>query len=121
MIGSRAEVGLDVGGGEDGLGVLAGDGAGALVGVEEAGAEGALAFAQGGLGLDERAFVGTDVAFFDPNFGEYWFPNRTDFARWFGEFFWPKSFYDCLLSGSFALRDYARAVGAGAAEFTGKF
>jgi len=44
VIRARAEVGLDVGGGENGLGVLAGDGAGAGAGGEEAGAEGALSW-----------------------------------------------------------------------------
>lgn len=67
------------------------------------------------------AFVGQDVAFFDPNFGEFWFPKREDFARWFGDYFWPKSFYDWMMSGSFSIRDYARAVGPGAAKLTGKF
>ena len=67
------------------------------------------------------AFVGQDVAFFDPNYGEFYFPKREDFANWFGEYFWPKSFYDWMLSSSFQLRDYARAVGPGAKNFTGKF
>jgi len=67
------------------------------------------------------AFIGTDAVYFDPNFGEFWFPKRSDFEKWFGEYFWPKSFYDWMLSGSFSIRDYARAVGAGAAKFSGKF
>lgn len=67
------------------------------------------------------AYVGQDVAFFDPNFGEYWFEKRADFERWFGEYFWPKSFYDWMMSKSFTIRDYARAVGAGAKHFSGKF
>ena len=42
------------------------------------------------------AWVGADVAFFDPNFGEFWFENRRDFIAWFPTFFskacysWPK-------------------------------
>ena len=42
------------------------------------------------------AWVGADVAFFDPNFGEFWFENRQDFINWFPAFFskscysWPK-------------------------------
>ncbi len=67
------------------------------------------------------AFVGQDVCFFDPNFGEFYFPKRDDFAKWFGDYFWPKSFYDWALSNKFELRDYARAVGAGAKNFSGKF
>ena len=67
------------------------------------------------------AFVGQDVAFFDPNFGEFWFEKRADFQKWFGEYFWPKSFYDWMLNKRFTIRDYARAVGAGAKNFSGKF
>ncbi len=47
VVASRTEVPLDVRGIEHGLGVLAGDGAGAPVGVQQPGAEGALALAQG--------------------------------------------------------------------------
>jgi YopT peptidase len=67
------------------------------------------------------AYVGADVAYFDPNFGEFWFPKRDDFQKWFGEYFWPKSFYDWMLSKSYSIRDYARAVGAGPSKFNGKF
>lgn len=67
------------------------------------------------------AFVGTDVAYFDPNFGEFWFPKRDDFQKWYGDYFWPKSFYDWMLSNSYSIRDYARAVGAGAKNLNGKF
>ncbi|MBL8849998.1 MAG: hypothetical protein JNG89_09945 [Planctomycetaceae bacterium] len=67
------------------------------------------------------AYVGQDVAFFDPNFGEFWFEKRVDFQKWFGEYFWPKSFYDWMMNKRFTIRDYARAVGAGAKNFSGKF
>ena len=67
------------------------------------------------------AFVGTDVAFFDPNFGEFHFNSRAEFATWFGEVFWKRSFYDWALNQSYSIRDYARAVGAGHANLTGKF
>jgi YopT peptidase len=67
------------------------------------------------------AYVGADVCFFDPNFGEFHFPDRPSFAKWFAEFFWPKSFYDWILSNVFELRDYQRAVGAGPDFIRGKF
>lgn len=37
-------------------------------------------------------WIAQDVAFFDPNFGEYWFERKDDFARWFPTF-WSASGY----------------------------
>ncbi|WP_391529276.1 YopT-type cysteine protease domain-containing protein [Photorhabdus akhurstii] len=34
------------------------------------------------------------VVFFDPNFGEFSFPNITSFSHWFTDDFWPKSWYN---------------------------
>jgi hypothetical protein len=33
------------------------------------------------------AWVAQDVAFFDPNFGEFWFEKKADFIKWFPKFF----------------------------------
>jgi len=38
------------------------------------------------------AFVGQDIAFFDPNFGEFYFENQSDFRKWFAKF-WRMSGY----------------------------
>jgi hypothetical protein len=67
------------------------------------------------------AFVGTDAVFFDPNFGEFYFPSRDDLARFIGADFWKKSWYDRMLAGRYTLRDYARAIGSGHQNFAGKF
>lgn len=56
------------------------------------------------------AFVGQDVCFFDPNFGEYWFPKRADFVRWFTSHFW-LAYRIGGLNSSFALREYAPKMG----------
>lgn len=39
------------------------------------------------------AYVGQDIAFFDPNFGEFWFPSINEFFPWFLTF-WRTSGYD---------------------------
>lgn len=43
------------------------------------------------------AWVGEDIAFFDPNFGEFWFPTHQNFQRWFVRY-WSitdyKQYYD---------------------------
>jgi len=67
------------------------------------------------------AFVGSDAVFFDPNFGEFYFPDRADLARFIGADFWGKSWYSVILSQSYEIRDYARAIGEGHKEFTGRY
>jgi hypothetical protein len=53
------------------------------------------------------AYVGsTDVAFFDPNFGEFWFPDQASFRAWFAEF-WKTSGYSREFD-SFYLLTYAK-------------
>jgi hypothetical protein len=55
------------------------------------------------------AFVGRDdVAFFDPNFGEFWFPKRADF-RTFLDYFWQRTGYSQDYE-SFYLLGYAKGV-----------
>lgn len=54
------------------------------------------------------AFVGEDVAFFDPNFGEFWFPTTADFRKFFVRF-WELSGYDEDFN-SFYLLPYAKAA-----------
>lgn len=38
------------------------------------------------------AWVGQDATFFDPNYGEYWFPRASAFRSWLA-FFWEKTGY----------------------------
>ena len=54
------------------------------------------------------AYVGQDVAFFDPNFGEYWFPSINEFYPWFLKF-WKSSGYDRSFN-TFYLLPYAKKV-----------
>jgi YopT-type cysteine protease-like protein len=54
------------------------------------------------------AYVGLkDLAFFDPNFGEFWFEDKTKFTKWFTEVFFPRSTYSSSLNKSYKLYDYA--------------
>lgn len=52
------------------------------------------------------AYVGQDIAFFDPNFGEFWFPSHLDFYRFFLDF-WKLSGYISDFD-SFYLLPYAK-------------
>jgi YopT peptidase len=54
------------------------------------------------------AYVGSDVAFFDPNFGEFWFPTQRKFYDFFLNF-WRTSGYESEFS-SYFLQPYAKAV-----------
>ena len=54
-------------------------------------------------------WVGQDVMFFDPVYGEFWFESHADFARWFTTSFWSTSLYSYGLSGAFELIPYAKA------------
>ncbi|MBL6454716.1 YopT-type cysteine protease domain-containing protein [Belnapia sp. T6] len=56
------------------------------------------------------AWVAEDVCFFDPNFGEYWFPNAANFVTWFAGSFWYRSMYAAGLSGSFEIDCFAKAA-----------
>ncbi|MES3033801.1 MAG: YopT-type cysteine protease domain-containing protein [Gemmatimonadota bacterium] len=56
------------------------------------------------------AYVGHDIAFFDPNFGEYWFPDRRHFVGWFRDAVnLPYKIGD--INQSFSLRTYAPRMG----------
>ena len=66
----------------------------------------ALISIMGNGGHAMAAFVGEDVAFFDPNFGEFWFPSDRDFRGFFGSF-WSLSGYDSEFD-SYYLMSYAR-------------
>lgn len=61
-----------------------------------------------GGGHAMAAYVGTDIAFFDPNFGEFWFPTHKQFYNFFLTF-WKKSGYDKSF-GSYYLLPYAKAA-----------
>ena len=65
-----------------------------------------------GGGHAMAAWVAQDVAFFDPNYGEFWFENRQDFIKWFPTFF-SKSMYALPkvgLCSSYQLMDFALQV-----------
>ncbi|WP_036768068.1 YopT-type cysteine protease domain-containing protein [Photorhabdus australis] len=49
------------------------------------------------------------VTFFDPNFGEFSFPDKTSFSHWFTDDFWPKSWYslEIGLGQEFEVFNYA--------------
>ena len=53
-------------------------------------------------------WVAQDIVFFDPNFGEFWFPNRSAFFNWFTQKFWSSSLYSVGLSGEFEISPYAK-------------
>ena len=48
-----------------------------------------------------------DIAFFDPNFGEFWFEDKSKFPRWLAEAFFPLSHYTGELGKRYELFDYA--------------
>lgn len=56
------------------------------------------------------AWVAQDIAFFDPNFGEFWFESRNSFFNWFTSSFWYSSMYAAGLSGSYEIRSYSKRV-----------
>ena len=58
-------------------------------------------------------WVAKDVAFFDANFGEFWFEDKNEFVRWWTKKFWYTSLYNIGLSGEFELRPYAKAHWSG--------
>jgi hypothetical protein len=59
-----------------------------------------------GGGHAVAAWVGQDVAFMDPNYGEFWFPNHEAFHRWFVSF-WRTSSYPYT---EIVVRSYAPAI-----------
>ena len=56
------------------------------------------------------AYVGQDIAFFDPNFGEYWFPDRRNFVAWFRDSV-GLPYKVGGLNAEFSLRAYAPKMG----------
>lgn len=63
-----------------------------------------------GGGHAMAAWVGQDVAFFDPNYGEFWFERRQDFINWWPTFF-KKSMYSMKKVGlcrKYEIMDYAK-------------
>ena len=63
----------------------------------------------GGGGHAVAAWVERDVAFFDPNFGEYWFETKSGFRQWYGQF-WVVSGYGAKYTGEYNFSAYARRV-----------
>ncbi len=53
------------------------------------------------------AWVGQDVVFFDPNFGEFWFESPIEFSAWFPHY-WSKSKYSVGLKSGYGIRAYGR-------------
>lgn len=62
-----------------------------------------------GGGHAVAAWVERDVAFFDPNYGEYWFETKADFRKWFGKF-WVTTGYGAKYTGDYNFTAYARKV-----------
>ena len=54
------------------------------------------------------AYVGKDIAFFDPNFGEYWMPDTNKFYSWFQQFWWKSGYHQQF--DKFYLLPYAKGV-----------
>lgn len=64
----------------------------------------------GGMAAHALAlWVERDVAFFDPNFGEFWFEDRDDFCRWLPEFY-RRSLYNRTMGSSIDLKQYAMST-----------
>jgi YopT peptidase len=47
-----------------------------------------------------------DACFFDPNFGEFYFPSIQDFGQWFEGVFWPQSSYRTILNGVWSVSEF---------------
>jgi hypothetical protein len=68
-----------------------------------------ISFTSGTISHVVCAWVQRDVAFFDPNYGEFWFESREKFVPWF-QTFWDTDTYDNF--DGFEIRDLAEKVGA---------
>lgn len=53
------------------------------------------------------AWVGEDVTYFDPNYGEFWFPTTTAFRYWFFNY-WAASMYPNKAGKFYEIVTYAR-------------
>ena len=61
------------------------------------------------VGHAMAAYVGShDVTFFDPNYGEFWFPSQDKFTTWFTQY-WSMSEYDKIFK-DFYLVPYGKAM-----------
>ncbi len=47
-----------------------------------------------------------DACFFDPNFGEFYFPSVQQFGQWFEGVFWPQSSYRTILNGVWSVSEF---------------
>jgi YopT-type cysteine protease-like protein len=56
------------------------------------------------------AWVANDIVYFDPNYGEYWFPDSASFISWFTWRFWYLSNYSFGLSGTYEVFTLARRL-----------
>lgn len=66
-----------------------------------------FSFRRDGGGHATALWVGEDVTFFDPNYGEYWFEKREDFKRWFS-LFWEET-YGSRYSKNFHITSWGKA------------
>ncbi|MEM1434372.1 MAG: YopT-type cysteine protease domain-containing protein [Pseudomonadota bacterium] len=57
-----------------------------------------------------NATAGGGVLFFDPNYGEFQFPDSPTFTNWFAQQFWPKSKYSLVMTGSYRVTKYRVAA-----------
>lgn len=55
------------------------------------------------------AWVHKDIAYFDPNYGEFWFEKKDKFIGWFDKY-WNTDTYNKNFDG-YAIRDFAHRVG----------
>ena len=67
-----------------------------------------LSFHRSGGGHATALWVGDDVTFFDPNYGEFWFERRANFQRWF-ELFWLECYGH--YNASFQISNWGKAWG----------
>ena len=54
------------------------------------------------------AYIGNDIAFFDPNYGEFWFPTHLQFFQFFMNFWRSSGYYQDF--DKFYLMPYAKGL-----------
>jgi hypothetical protein len=67
-----------------------------------------FSFHRKGGGHAVCAWVAQDVAFFDPNYGEYWFETTAGFRQWFAQF-WDMT-YGSRYTGEWYINSYGKKI-----------
>lgn len=62
-----------------------------------------------GGGHAVAAWVAEDVAFFDPNYGEFWFPSPAKFRQWYGHF-WNMTGYGDRYPRLYKINQYGKTA-----------